>query len=121
MVQTKILSLLVDAKSRRSDSISFSSVPETPSAIEIKDAEMGMVNVTWDEPEKPNGVITGYVVQYKNVVGSKLLGKETEGTRRWVIIDNLAPAAIYDFYVAAKTSPGTGRFKKKRFDFSWRK
>ncbi len=94
-------------------------MPGIPSSVTIKDAEMGMANVTWSEPEKPNGAIIGYDIRYKEVPGTVVSKKEVKSARQWAIVGGLSPASTYEFSVAARTKAGTGGFKKAKFDFTW--
>lgn len=95
--------------------------PEEPASVMFHDAEMGRVNISWTDPIKTNGIIIGYSVKYKEMPGSKLQSLEIKGERRWTVINNLKPAALYQFSVAAKTKAGIGSFRKEKFDFTWRK
>lgn len=95
--------------------------PDEPTTITIKDVEMGLANITWTAPLRPNGKVIGYAIRYRTIPDGKVHSLEVEGQRTWVIVRDLMPAAYYEFCVAAKTKAGTGRFKKKTFDFTWRK
>ena len=95
--------------------------PDEPTTITIKDVEMGLANITWTDPLRPNGKVIGYAIRYRTIPDGKVHSLEIEGQRTWVMVRDLLPAALYEFCVAAKTKAGTGRFKKKSFDFTWRK
>eukprot|EP00794_Sanderia_malayensis_P006192 gene6192-6907_t len=94
-------------------------VPGVPLLVSIKNAEMGRANVTWSEPAQPNGVIIGYEIRYKEVRGTVISKKEIRSAKQWTVIDNLTPASIYEFSVAAKTKAGTGGYTTVKFDFMW--
>ena len=82
---------------------------------------MGQVNMSWTDPVKANGIIIGYSVKYKKLPGDEVQILEINGLKKWVVIGNLKPAALYQFSVAAKTKAGIGSYRKKKFDFTWRK
>jgi len=93
--------------------------PEEPLSITFHDAEMGQVNISWTDPSKPNGVIVGYSVKYKELPGDREQMFEIQGEKKWAVVKNLKPAALYQFSVAAKTKAGVGRYRKENFDFTW--
>ena len=94
--------------------------PDKPTSVTFQDAEMGLVNMSWTDPVKTNGIVIGYSVKYKELPGNKVQNLEVKGQQRWTIVDKLKPAALYEFSVAAKTKAGIGRYKKENFDFTWR-
>ncbi|XP_065067343.1 contactin-3-like isoform X2 [Rhopilema esculentum] len=94
-------------------------IPDQPASITVEDAEMGSAKITWTEPVVTNGVINGYSVKYRELPGGDYKYVEVGGQRKWVTIDGLSAAALYEFSVAAKTKAGTGSYLKKNFDFTW--
>lgn len=39
--------------------------PGVPGPLDFSDITMNSLNVSWSPPEEPNGVITGYLVNYE--------------------------------------------------------
>ncbi|XP_060769940.1 ephrin type-A receptor 7 isoform X2 [Neoarius graeffei] len=68
------------------------------------------IQLSWQEPEQPNGVITEYEIKYyekdqKDHVYSTVKSKSTSAT-----VNNLKPSTAYVFQIRAFTSAGYGMF-----------
>ena len=66
------------------------------------------INLTWQPPSEPNGVITGYVVAITN--GSNIT---LDGSARMYIFEDLKPLKDYVVSITAKTSAGPGTIVSK--------
>ena len=66
------------------------------------------VQISWDAPQMPNGVITQYEVTYR-VNGGSLMTNSTELATTFIIIPSLNPGTmVSDISVTAFTSGGRG-------------
>ncbi|TRZ01075.1 hypothetical protein DNTS_017739 [Danionella cerebrum] len=68
------------------------------------------VQLSWQEPEQPNGVITEYEIKYyekdqKDRIYSTVKSKSTSAT-----VNNLKPSTAYIFQIRAFTAAGYGTF-----------
>ncbi|XP_038826805.1 neurofascin-like [Salvelinus namaycush] len=86
-------------------------VPETPKFFKIIQRSTDVINLEWDKPLEPNGILIGYKLNYQTVNGSRVglmqmksfLPNVTAYTLR------LPERAIrYKFYLAALTQVGAG-------------
>ncbi|XP_064164069.1 ephrin type-A receptor 5 isoform X1 [Anguilla rostrata] len=73
------------------------------------------INVSWQEPDRPNGIILEYEIKYfeKDQETSYTIIKSKE-TR--IVADGLKPSSVYVFQIRARTSAGYGGFSR-RFEF----
>ena len=65
------------------------------------------VQLTWNVPVYPNGVIKGYRVYYKDTKDKNVFGLATM-TETQYLVKSLKPYRKYSFWVYAKTSAGFG-------------
>uniref|UniRef100_A0A9J7YPK5 Ephrin type-A receptor 7 n=1 Tax=Cyprinus carpio carpio TaxID=630221 RepID=A0A9J7YPK5_CYPCA len=85
----------------------------TPSQVSevIKErVQQHSVQLSWQEPEQPNGVITEYEIKYyekdqKDRIYSTVKSKSTSAT-----VNNLKPSTAYIFQIRAFTAAGYGTF-----------
>jgi len=94
------------------------SVPEQPESVDIRNVSSTSVTLYWEEPCKPNGIITGYIVRYNrtrsttnlyctveeqdmtfNVTGNITFHRNITGLYPWT---------TYMFCIAAQTTSGKG-------------
>ncbi|KAG7331757.1 hypothetical protein KOW79_005726 [Hemibagrus wyckioides] len=71
------------------------------------------IQLSWQEPEQPNGVITEYEIKYyekdhKDRIYSTVKSKSTSAT-----VNNLKPSTAYVFQIRAFTSAGYGMFSPR--------
>ena len=76
------------------------------------------MNLTWRQPVRPNGVIIGYIISYKDVTSDEVWQREANPSQLWITLTELKPAKTYEFSVQAKTKNGTGQPKKRTFNFT---
>ncbi|XP_015219382.1 ephrin type-A receptor 5 isoform X2 [Lepisosteus oculatus] len=71
--------------------------------------------VSWQEPDRPNGIILEYEIKYfekdQETSYTIIKSKDTE-----ITADGLKPASVYVFLVRARTAAGYGEFSR-RFEF----
>ena len=107
--------------------ITMHSVPSEPQDVNVsrRSGEPNELQVTWDTPEAPNGVILNYTVYCDEVItddGSGASGDylfpdnssfttvvvTVSGSDLSVVVQELTPYTFYDCYVTANTSVGEG-------------
>ena len=98
----------------------FSAVPSAaPANFSLVSQTPTSVTVTW-EPVLcmyRNGLITDYVIKYKELNTSLVSNKTIEGDNMRVFeITGLKPSTQYEIKIAAVNSVGTGPFTNKRID-----
>ncbi|XP_078532370.1 ephrin type-A receptor 5 isoform X2 [Lissotriton helveticus] len=73
------------------------------------------ISVSWQEPDRPNGIILEYEIKYfekdHETSYTMIKSRETEMTA-----DGLKPASVYIFQIRARTAAGYGGFSR-RFEF----
>ena len=89
----------------------FSVVPEAAGNVNIVPS-FHRLNVTWDPPTVPNGIITQYTAEWKKDSDSNY--NSTITTSRRYTIDNLQPQHLYCVRVAPSTSIGQGPFTEEK-------
>ncbi|XP_041051057.1 neurofascin homolog (chicken) a isoform X2 [Carcharodon carcharias] len=87
-------------------------VPGRPGSLRIRQPDLESITLQWTHPRDPNGIITGYVIMYHPLTGSR--------ARRNSTIPRLGPEVTtyklervdantkYRFYVFAQTRQGLG-------------
>ncbi|XP_059806227.1 neurofascin-like [Hypanus sabinus] len=87
-------------------------VPGKPASLRIRQPDLETITLQWTPPRDPNGIITGYTINYHPLTGSR--------ARRNSTIPRLPPDVTsykleradantrYRFYVFAQTSQGNG-------------
>ncbi|XP_028824457.1 ephrin type-A receptor 7-like isoform X7 [Denticeps clupeoides] len=94
-------------------SVSIATSQAAPSQVSelIKEkVQQRSVQLSWQEPEQPNGVITEYEIKYyekdqKDRIYSTVKSKSTSAT-----VNNLKPSTAYVFQIRAFTAAGYGTF-----------
>ncbi|CAB3409107.1 unnamed protein product [Caenorhabditis bovis] len=85
-------------------------VPGPVGAIRFTDILLDSVKVSWDPPSQPNGIVTGYIVNYKGFRMQEEFKNEDQmrTTKNVFEATNLAEGVTYFFSVWAETSAGKG-------------
>ncbi|KAG9354062.1 hypothetical protein JZ751_012186, partial [Albula glossodonta] len=103
---------------RQSVSLNVTTNQAAPSPISVvRKGKTGKnsITVSWQEPDRPNGIILEYEIKYfekdQETSYTIIKSKETE-----VIADGLKPSSVYIFQIRARTSAGYGGFSR-RFEF----
>lgn len=68
------------------------------------------INVTWQPPQQPNGIIQGYIINYRTYKMSDEFRKEIQEKTylNYLLAENLDENVTYHFMVRAETSAGLG-------------
>ena len=75
----------------------FPLVPTEPLNLRASNVTSQQLNVSWSEPERRNGILTGYTVYYKllrddkneNVLGTTWKSEDIPSNKTTVILENL--------------------------------
>uniref|UniRef100_A0A672NFW1 receptor protein-tyrosine kinase n=1 Tax=Sinocyclocheilus grahami TaxID=75366 RepID=A0A672NFW1_SINGR len=94
----------------RTHIITVSHAPSQVSEVIKERVQQHSVQLSWQEPEQPNGVITEYEIKYyekdqKDRIYSTVKSKSTSAT-----VNNLKPSTAYIFQIRAFTAAGYGTF-----------
>ncbi|KAK5880562.1 hypothetical protein CesoFtcFv8_023575 [Champsocephalus esox] len=87
-----------------------STAPSQVSEVIKEKVQQRSIQLSWQEPQQPNGVITEYEIKYyekdqKDRVYSTVRSKSTSAT-----VNNLMPSTSYVFQIRAFTEAGYGTF-----------
>ncbi|EMP34418.1 Neural cell adhesion molecule L1-like protein [Chelonia mydas] len=89
-------------------------VPEQPRFLRLLNEDKDSVTLSWGLPRKPNGFLTGYILQYQIINETDEIGALNDvnitnpSTFSWRI-SNLSSSTKYKFYVRACTIKGCGK------------
>ncbi|EYB98311.1 hypothetical protein Y032_0132g1710 [Ancylostoma ceylanicum] len=85
-------------------------VPGMVGALKFTDILLDSVRVSWKPPMEPNGVITGYIVNYRTFKMKEEFKKEVQSRTQQTFYPatNLEEGVTYFFAVWAETSAGRG-------------
>ncbi|XP_051282266.1 neural cell adhesion molecule L1.1 isoform X2 [Dicentrarchus labrax] len=85
-------------------------VPGKPASLTFESPSEKSLNLYWTPPLEPNGILTGYVVQYQKDVMSSPLQMEiiSDPSVTHIELDALDPSTYYIFSVIARTAAGDG-------------
>uniref|UniRef100_A0AAZ3QD87 receptor protein-tyrosine kinase n=1 Tax=Oncorhynchus tshawytscha TaxID=74940 RepID=A0AAZ3QD87_ONCTS len=101
---------------RDSDPPNMACTPPSPVSVVRKgNSGKNSISVSWQEPDRPNGIILEYEIKYfekdQETSYTIIKCKETE-----IVADGLKPSSVYIFQIRARTSAGYGGFSR-RFEF----
>lgn len=84
--------------------------PGVPGPLVFSDITMNSLNVSWSPPEEPNGVITGYLVNYETADLDIESGRQVRQkvSHTYLAVRALCEMTTYRFSVQAETSQGHG-------------
>ncbi|EEC04933.1 sdk-P1, putative [Ixodes scapularis] len=84
--------------------------PGVPGPLDFSDITMNSLNVSWSPPEEPNGVITGYLVNYETADLDIESGRQVRQkvSHTFLAVRALCEMTTYRFSVQAETSQGYG-------------
>uniref|UniRef100_A0A8C9TL51 receptor protein-tyrosine kinase n=1 Tax=Scleropages formosus TaxID=113540 RepID=A0A8C9TL51_SCLFO len=89
--------------------------PSPVSVVKKGKTAKNSIAVSWQEPDRPNGIILEYEIKYfekdQETSYTIIKSKETE-----VVAEGLRPSSVYVFQVRARTAAGYGGFSR-RFEF----
>ncbi|XP_074078564.1 neurofascin isoform X2 [Macrotis lagotis] len=86
-------------------------VPSAPRRFRVRQPNLETINLEWDHPEHPNGILTGYTLKYLAFNGTKT-GKAVVETffpnQTKFSIQRADPVSRYRFSLSARTQVGPG-------------
>uniref|UniRef100_A0A8C2TT39 Neurofascin n=1 Tax=Coturnix japonica TaxID=93934 RepID=A0A8C2TT39_COTJA len=86
-------------------------VPSSPRYLRIRQPNLESINLEWDHPEHPNGVLTGYSLRYQAFNGSKTgrtLVETFSPNQTRFTVQRTDPISRYRFFLRARTQVGDG-------------
>ncbi|KFQ34033.1 Neurofascin, partial [Mesitornis unicolor] len=86
-------------------------VPSSPRYLRIRQPNLESINLEWDQPEHPNGVLTGYNLRYQAFNGSKTGRTMVENfspNQTRFTLQRTDPISRYRFFLRARTQVGEG-------------
>ncbi|XP_064255314.1 neurofascin isoform X12 [Passer domesticus] len=86
-------------------------VPSSPRYLRIRQPNLEIINLEWDHPEHPNGIITGYTLQYQPFNGSRMGRTVVENlspNQTRFTLQRSDPISRYRFKLRARTQVGEG-------------
>ncbi|XP_055584124.1 neurofascin isoform X12 [Falco cherrug] len=86
-------------------------VPSSPRYLRIRQPNLEIINLEWDHPEHPNGVLTGYNLRYQAFNGSKTgrtLVENFSPNQTRFTLQRTDPISRYRFFLRARTQVGEG-------------
>ncbi|KAM6233015.1 neurofascin isoform 12-T15 [Spheniscus humboldti] len=86
-------------------------VPSSPRYLRIRQPNLESINLEWDQPEHPNGVLTGYNLRYQAFNGSKTgrtLVENFSPNQTRFTLQRTDPISRYRFFLRARTQVGEG-------------
>ncbi|XP_074019254.1 neurofascin isoform X3 [Numenius arquata] len=86
-------------------------VPSSPRYLRIRQPNLESINLEWDHPEHPNGVLTGYNLRYQAFNGTKTgqtLVENFSPNQTRFTLQRTDPISRYRFFLRARTQVGEG-------------
>ncbi|XP_010577849.1 PREDICTED: neurofascin isoform X5 [Haliaeetus leucocephalus] len=86
-------------------------VPSSPRYLRIRQPNLESINLEWDHPEHPNGILTGYSLRYQAFNGSKTgrtLVENFSPNQTRFTLQRTDPISRYRFFLRARTQVGEG-------------
>lgn len=86
--------------------------PGPPMSLHLDSPSETVMNLRWTPPSQPNGILTGYLLQYQQIVDSDDVPMQVESienhTVTHITLRSLDPHSRYRFYLRGRTSAGDG-------------
>uniref|UniRef100_A0A7N5P3N8 Neurofascin n=1 Tax=Ailuropoda melanoleuca TaxID=9646 RepID=A0A7N5P3N8_AILME len=86
-------------------------VPSAPRRFRVRQPNLETINLEWDHPEHPNGILTGYTLKYVAFNGTKLGKQIVENfspNQTKFTMQRADPVSRYRFTLSARTQVGSG-------------
>ncbi|XP_032936244.1 neurofascin isoform X17 [Catharus ustulatus] len=86
-------------------------VPSSPRYLRIRQPNLEIINLEWDHPEHPNGIITGYTLRYQPFNGTRTGRTVVENlspNQTKFTVQRSDPISRYRFVLRARTQVGEG-------------
>ncbi|XP_069793065.1 neural cell adhesion molecule L1-like protein isoform X3 [Narcine bancroftii] len=89
-------------------------VPAQPAFLRIGNFAKNSVTLMWGPPEKPNGILTGYLLKYQLINDTEEIGalntiNITDPNTTKIVVSDLDTSSKYKFYLSAYTRAGPGK------------
>ncbi|NXH10562.1 NFASC protein, partial [Bucco capensis] len=96
-------------------------VPSSPRYLRIRQPNLEIINLEWDPPEHPNGVLTGYNLRYEASTTTSLSSSVNGSKTGRSLVENFSPnqtrftlqrtdpISRYRFFLRARTQVGEGK------------
>ncbi|XP_062067264.1 neurofascin isoform X3 [Lepus europaeus] len=86
-------------------------VPSAPRRFRVRQPNLETINLEWDHPEHPNGILVGYTLKYLPFNGTKLGKQIVENfspNQTKFTVQRADPVSRYRFTLSARTQVGSG-------------
>ncbi|KAM4861291.1 neurofascin isoform 5-T5 [Thomomys bottae] len=86
-------------------------VPSAPRRFRVRQPNLETINLEWDHPEHPNGILIGYVLKYVAFNGTKVGKQMVENfspNQTKFSMQRADPVSRYRFTLSARTQVGSG-------------
>ncbi|XP_019288641.2 neurofascin isoform X18 [Panthera pardus] len=86
-------------------------VPSAPRRFRVRQPNLETINLEWDHPEHPNGILIGYTLKYVAFNGTKLGKQIVENfspNQTKFTMQRADPVSRYRFTLSARTQVGSG-------------
>ncbi|XP_039941852.1 neurofascin isoform X16 [Hirundo rustica] len=86
-------------------------LPSSPRYLRIRQPNLEIINLEWDHPEHPNGIITGYTLRYQPFNGTRTGRTVVENlspNQTRFTLQRSDPISRYRFVLRARTQVGEG-------------
>nr|KAF6413822.1 neurofascin [Molossus molossus] len=86
-------------------------VPSAPRRFRVRQPNPQTINLEWDHPEHPNGILTGYSLRYVPFNGTKVGKQMVENfspNQTKFTVQRADPVSRYRFTLSARTQVGSG-------------
>ncbi|XP_069897810.1 neurofascin isoform X5 [Dipodomys merriami] len=86
-------------------------VPSAPRRFRVRQPNLETINLEWDHPEHPNGILTGYILKYVAFNGTKVGKQMVENfspNQTKFSMQRADPVSRYRFTLSARTQVGSG-------------
>uniref|UniRef100_A0A8C8SDZ4 Neurofascin n=1 Tax=Pelusios castaneus TaxID=367368 RepID=A0A8C8SDZ4_9SAUR len=86
-------------------------LPSAPRYLRIRQPNLETITLEWDQPEHPNGILTGYNLRYQAFNGSKTgrtLVENFSPNQTRFTLQRTDPISRYRFFLRARTQVGDG-------------
>ncbi|XP_008821559.1 neurofascin isoform X6 [Nannospalax galili] len=87
------------------------SVPSAPRRFRVRQPNLETINLEWDHPEHPNGILIGYTLKYVAFNGTKVGKQMVENfspNQTKFSMQRADPVSRYRFTLSARTQVGSG-------------
>ncbi|XP_070122630.1 neurofascin isoform X29 [Equus caballus] len=86
-------------------------LPSAPRRFRVRQPNLETINLEWDHPEHPNGILTGYTLRYVAFNGTKVGKQIVENfspNQTKFTVQRADPVSRYRFTLSARTQVGSG-------------